>query len=184
MSKPVSDSSPMKNSTPPAAQNRRVHPGKTGRCPTCARQSLVAIWLAVAVSSADADGLAVLKCRQIPDAAKRFECYEAIPVTPTTVQATTALPTGATSVEKFGIEQKATQVTLAFIESSIKGRFLGWEPNEQILLTNGQVWQVTDDSKGALVATDPKVLVRRGALGAFYLEIDGTNRTPRVRRVK
>lgn len=68
--------------------------------------------------------------------------------------------------------------------STIPGRFLGWKRRETITLANGQVWQISDDSSGALVSTNPNVKVRRGALGAFYLEIDGTNRSPRVRRVQ
>ena len=31
---------------------------------------------------------------------------------------------------------------------------------------------------------DPKVRVRRGALGTFVLEIEGTNNAPKVRRVE
>jgi hypothetical protein len=46
------------------------------------------------------------------------------------------------------------------------------------------VWRIADDSKGALWVENPKVRVRRGALGAFYLEIEGTNRSPRVQRLQ
>jgi hypothetical protein len=43
--------------------------------------------------------------------------------------------------------------------------FEGWRPNERIRLANGQVWQIADDSSSLLQRRDPKVTVRRGALG-------------------
>ena len=73
---------------------------------------------------------------------------------------------------------------LAAIESHIPGVFEGWRPNERIRLANGQVWQIADDSKSLIQRQSPKVTVRRGALGAFYLDIEGDNSSPRVRRVQ
>ena len=35
-----------------------------------------------------------------------------------------------------------------------------------------------------LTLNDPKVRIRRGALGAFYLEFEKVNHSPRVRRVQ
>jgi hypothetical protein len=84
----------------------------------------------------------------------------------------------------FGLEEKrAATNQLATVESSINGRFEGWGPNSRITLANGQVWRVMDDSSAILYLDNPKVLVRRGLLGAFYLEINGTNRSPKVKRV-
>lgn len=135
------------------------------------------LWLAS--SAALADGAAILLCRQQVDAAQRFRCYESIAVPEA---GTAALP--PRSVELFGLEQQAAQGAVQFIESRISGRFLGWAPNDKIVLANGQIWQISDDSRGAVLASDAKVTVRRGALGAFYLDIEGTNRSPRVRRTK
>jgi hypothetical protein len=70
------------------------------------------------------------------------------------------------------------------IQSYIPGRFEGWGPNYRIRLANGQVWQVVDDSKGILQRQDPKVTVRRGLLGSFYLDFEGDNRSPRVKRIE
>jgi len=150
-----------------------------------AGQACTALILLLASGSAFANGAAILHCRQQVDAAQRFTCYESIvvPVGTTTAQVPpAALP--PPSADLFGLEQKATQAAVQSIESRIAGRFYGWEPNEKITLANGQVWQISDDSRGALVASDPKVTVRRGALGAFYLDIEGTNGSPKVRRAK
>lgn len=161
----------------------------------------MALTLLLASSAAFADGAAVLRCRQVGEPTQRFACYEAIavpgeaaatapkqqpqslslpvPVRPPS-QPAAALPAAA----QFGLDRRTSEQELQVIESRIQGRFNGWEPNDRIVLANDQVWQITDDSRGALVSTDPKVKVRRGALGAYYLEIEGTNRSPKVRRIK
>ena len=70
------------------------------------------------------------------------------------------------------------------VTSRIDGRFDGWGPKSLIRLANGQVWQVSDDSDAVLNLNNPQVTIRRGILGAFYLELDGTNRTARVKRLQ
>jgi len=154
-----------------------------------------------------AQDAAFLKCRAIKDSAARLACYDALPVPPAAsapaapAAATAAKPgtaaasastaqTGAPAAlpsepaAQFGLAQKDREKPLDAIESTIPGRFEGWGPRERFRLANGQVWQVADDSKGYHDITNPKVRVRRGALGAFYLEIEGTNRSPRVTRVQ
>jgi len=84
---------------------------------------------------------------------------------------------------QFGLQAKAGP-ELVTIQSYIPGRFEGWGPNYRIRLANGQVWQVVDDSKGVLQRQDPKVTVRRGLLGSFYLDFEGDNRSPRVKRIE
>lgn len=150
-----------------------------------ADQAFTALILLLASGSALADGATILRCRQLADTAQRFTCYESI-VVPVAVTAAQAPPDGLLppSEELFGREQKATQAAVQSIQSRIAGRFFGWSSNEKIALANGQVWQIADDSVGAMVAADPKVTVRRGALGSFYLDIEGTNRSPKVRRVE
>jgi hypothetical protein len=83
-----------------------------------------------------------------------------------------------------GLERRAPEAELAAIESHIPGRFDGWGPDSTIKFANGQVWQIADGSSGALWIENPKVRVRRGLLSAFYLEIEGTNRSPRVKRLQ
>jgi hypothetical protein len=46
------------------------------------------------------------------------------------------------------------------------------------------LWQVVDGSSGVLQAENQRVLVRRGALGTYFMEFDGLNRSPRVKRVQ
>jgi hypothetical protein len=154
--------------------------------------ALLALLSALAAADARADDAALKACRQVADAARRLACYDALPLaapaaTPAppaaAAPAAVAAP-AAPAAAQFGIEERSRPEPPAAIESHIVGRFEGWEPRDRIKLANGQVWQIADDSRGVLYKNDPKVRVRRGALGAFYLELEGTNRSPRVIRVE
>jgi hypothetical protein len=71
------------------------------------------------------------------------------------------------------------------IDSTIVGRFDGWGPNARIKLANGQVWRVVDGSEAVLAPMDnPKVRVERNFFGTMFLKIEGTNNSPKVRRVQ
>lgn len=145
-----------------------------------------------------ADDAGLRRCRALADAGARLACYDALPL-PAASATAAAAPTPAAAVapapaalaavrqtvEQFGLEQqRAVREQLDVVDSHIPGRFEGWGPKEQITLANGQVWQIVDDSRGVIYATDAKVRVRRGALGTFFLEFDGSNRSPKVRRVR
>ena len=148
---------------------------------------LSAAMLLLGATAAQADDAAFRRCRALGDAAQRLACYDALPLSAGPAAGTTSAA-GAPipprqAAEQFGIEHRGFDQRLEVIESSINGRFDGWGPKDRITLANGQVWQVIDDSRGAMDKTNPKVRVRRGALGAFFLEIEGTNRSPKVKRV-
>lgn len=162
--------------------------------------SSAAFFLLLCMSGAAlADDAALLRCRGIADASARLACYDALvlppvdgrageasqgklPVQPGSRALPPSLPQQAT--QQFGMEQRASKGTLETIESHIPGSFEGWKPKMKIVLANGQVWQISDDSARAHYIDNPKVTIRRGALGAFYLEIEGTNSSPRVKRLQ
>ena len=153
-----------------------------------------------------ADDAGILRCRNLSEAPARLACYDAlvVPATdakrgvskpavqPETRPSPAATPMSSPAVvaaapqkiEQFGLENRVNPDTLDAIESYIPGRFEGWEAKSNIKLANGQVWQVSDDSSRYLTLNDPKVRIRRGALGTFYLEFEKTNYSPRVRRVQ
>lgn len=136
--------------------------------------------LALLAGTAQADDASLLRCRALADARARLECYDAIAVAAT--PAAEAQP--REGVARFGLPAKAAELEPESIESTVLGDFDGWRPNERIRLANGQVWQITDDSRGAVSTKAAKVTVRRGALGAYFLDIEGVNRSPKVRRVQ
>jgi len=150
------------------------------------------LWiLLLASGSAAADDAAWLRCRAIADASSRLACYDAVVPHAGTARPTQADPRPGASAgepqrpaEQFGLETRSRGPALDEIESRIPGRFDGWGPKSVIKLANGQAWQVSDGSTGVYRLDNPKVKVTRGMLGAFFLEIEGINRSPKVRRLE
>lgn len=141
-----------------------------------------------------ADDAAILKCRALPDTGARLACYDAIPVGArpaaapaaghAAVAAAPAVP-ASTPEQRFGMEQARPAGTAPkSIESTIDGRFSGWGPNTRFKLANGQVWRIADGSSAEFApSTQQKVRIVRNLFGTMFLEIDGSNNSPKVRRV-
>lgn len=163
----------------------------------------------LASAPAGSDDAGLSRCRELADPRARLACYDALPLarTPSPAAPAPAAPaptarapaasappvapappptlTPEAREARFGIEQKAAaQEELPAIQTHIPGLFEGWRPNMRIQLANGQVWQIADDSSRIMERRDPKVIVRRALLGAFFLDFEGDNRSPRVRRVQ
>ena len=121
------------------------------------------------------DDAVVLRCRALPDPAARFACYEAMPVVV------------APPEQRFGgkrLEQKVDDEPQA-IRSTVRGHLDGWRYGTEIALANGQVWRVVDDDEAVLPdLADPPVRVERGALGAYYLQLETNHSAARVVRIK
>ena len=144
-----------------------------------------------------ADDAGLQRCRTIADSAQRLACYDALPIAPPAAARATPSPAAASGApapapasqsqspaSRFGFEQRTQPDEPPTLESHIPGKFEGWGPKSVITLANGQAWQVIDDSARFTNLQDPKVTVRRGMLGSFFLDITGVNPSPRVRRVQ
>jgi hypothetical protein len=156
-----------------------------------ARRATVLLVACVVGGSAHADLAAnIVKCRALKEAVERLACYDGI----ASPSPTAETPRTATEPERqevdprqsFGLAtpKPSRTVETEAIESSIAGAFDGWEPGTQIRLANGQIWQVSDGTRGVFSLRDPAVRVVRGTLGSYFIEIAGVTRTPRVRRIK
>ena len=161
------------------------------------RNAGLALALASATLAHAVDDAAFERCRGIRDASARLACYDGLPMglspaapqTPPIAPSRTPAPAPAAPAPQpaapFGMEQRAPAVELpATMESYIPGHFEGWGPNARIKLANGTVWQVVDDSRAYLSMDNPKVIIRRGMMGGFFLELENSNRSPRVRRLQ
>ncbi|MTV39296.1 hypothetical protein [Duganella radicis] len=157
-------------------------------------------------TAALADDAALLKCRQLEDGPVRLACYNAIVVNPAApavapaaaanaaapaaraavpAYTTVAAPTEAEMAAMFGREPEILKsARLQSIETSIAGPFDGWVRGQRIRLANGQVWKVVDDTEDVVELNNPKVTVKRGLLGAIFLDIEGAHRNPKVQRVQ
>ena len=150
--------------------------------------ALLVLSLLSVSGAALADDAAILTCRALADSQARLACYDRIPVgaQPATVAAASAAAPAATAEQRFGLEQvKRKKAEPESVESTIEGDFSGWDPGAQIRLANGQVWRVVDGSSAVLTPMkNPKVKVARSILGNLFLEIEGTNNSPGVRRIR
>lgn len=148
-------------------------------------------------SKAQAQGVeqGLRACRQITDAERRLSCYDAVQLSPATTTAvpstsgsTVALPQAASDpTASFGqerIQRKADAAEVKQIESRVRGKFSGWNQNSRLELDNGQVWRIAEDSSADYELQAPKVIVRRGLLGAYYIEVEGVPFQARVVRVR
>ncbi len=71
------------------------------------------------------------------------------------------------------------------VESTIPGAFQGFANGREFALANGQVWKQTDSASFAGArGQDVGVRIRPGALGIWWMQIDGSNRQVRVERVR
>lgn len=153
--------------------------------------TLIALSLAALPALAQ-DGLQ--RCRAIADATARLTCYDALAAAPKppavpVAAAVPAAPVAATKpapkpADNFGLPASKRPDEAQEVQSSVGPSFDGWGPNSRIRLDNGQVWQVTDGTSTSIPERARKVAVKRGALGSFYLDIEGLNTSPRVRRVE
>ncbi len=159
--------------------------------------------LLLAAGSAVADDAALLRCRALSDVAARVACYDAIPVAappavaasaPASAPVVTVVPAAAPAAAPAEPAWTALPAKAAAKaeparqpgagQTSIEGNFLGWVPNQRIRLANGQIWRVEDGSTEDTNLHNPKAVLRKGLLGAVYLDIEGAYRAPKVRRVQ
>jgi hypothetical protein len=140
------------------------------------RTTLLALPLLAAPGLALADDAALLACRNLADGAARLACYDAIRVD---------TRPAAAAAQSFGLEQKKAEEPARSIESSIVGDFSGWSPSTLFTLANGQVWKVVDGSSTDVAPVrNPPVKITRNIFGTMFLEIEGINASPKVRRVR
>lgn len=154
---------------------------------------LSALLLAAVPAAQAASDEALAACRAVKDAGARLACYDRLPIGsgPAARGAAPVAPAAAapgsppkSEASRFGLPATTGPAPIESIESRVDGHFEGWFPGTRIHLENGQVWQVTDGTSRFADLDRPKVTVKRGALGSFFLDIDGVNPAPRVRRVE
>lgn len=77
-----------------------------------------------------------------------------------------------------------TRIEFAAVESRLTGTFTGWDPRGVFALENGQRWR---EANGTTYVSPPlsapKVRITPGALGTFWMEIEGVRLRVKVARV-
>lgn len=70
------------------------------------------------------------------------------------------------------------------IQSTIAGEFTGFGKGRRFILANGQEWEQTESTSLSTRKQNPAVTIKPGLAGVWYLKVEGSNTTPKVRRVK
>lgn len=160
---------------------------------------LAFLLLAVLGAPALAQPTGLQRCPSIADPAERLACYDAA-MPPTSAAARPLPPQGAAvardastagpadrraaGVAGFGLTERRDDNEIQSIESTTAPGFVQWGPNSRIRLENGQVWQVVDGSRGALLNAPAKVTITKGVWGAYFMTFGEKNWSPKVRRVE
>ena len=81
-----------------------------------------------------------------------------------------AMPAPGAPLPKKGLLKPTTQAETLAVESSIPGKFRGWEPRQVFTLANGQRWQVANtESYYTPVIENPKVQIVPAAIAGYWL---------------
>lgn len=154
--------------------------------------------MASPVQAADLPSTGLQSCRALTEAKARLSCYDALadqaaqqPQAPAAKPAALAAGVAAAATataaapvaDTFGLTSRPKNEP-DVISGQIDGLFEGWGPNQIIYLSNGQAWQVVDGSRAVVYLKSPKVEIRKAAMGSFMLELEGSNETARVKRLR
>jgi len=163
-------------------------------------------WLGLALPASAAGVLSELAaCAQTKDSLARLVCYDKLAeqslgnkaivatkkqsvtkaaATPAMVKAPVA-KRAPSEEESFGGEHLKSAddqvmeiaVTVTSVKKTLRDLL-------KLTFDNGQIWQQTDSGAAPRISTGDKVVIKRGALGSFYLKKADSNRTVRVKRIK
>ena len=87
---------------------------------------------------------------------------------------------------RFGIEQVERKAESPdVLESRLVGDYEGWFGDTRFELENGQVWRQVQSGRARYRGPpNPKVWIRKRAFGSYRLQVEGSNKTVRVERVR
>lgn len=149
------------------------------------RPSLVALGSLALLGAAPETTLE--SCASIATDGERLACYDRLagrapgdaPPAPAT-----PIPAAAPAAAEFGKPRTATPEPER-LEARIRGSFRSWEPGALIPLDNGQVWKVSAGERGyyPAIPDDAEIVITRGLLGSYWLEVKAVGRRIKVRRV-
>ncbi len=168
----------------------------------------------VAVAAGSIDDRDLVRCARIAEAEARLECFEALaaqaqkklaaeaaaaasrdpraePTSTTAPPAKTLDPSPAnagerdTQQDEFGFASRRVAVDESQpLRVRHVGEFRGWSGNTLFKLENGQLWQQTSPGRLFKVAQQPLITIERGALGSYWLSVEGANSRVRVTRIE
>ncbi len=147
----------------------------------------LALLISAGLASAQTPDAELARCASLAEPAARLACLD--PLVAAAVARLQPAAQAKAQEQAFGVAappaaKRAAPPVPDSLDSEIEGYVDGWRPNTHFKLKNGQVWRVSDGSSGDLGLRNPKVRVKRNFLGTYFLEFEGRNDAPKVRRVE
>lgn len=130
-----------------------------------------------------ADDSAMRACRTLTETGARLACYDRIALSAPPQPAPTPQQTFGLAPAPMAVQAPVQQIDS--IESTIVGNFDGWGPSTRFKLANGQTWRVVDGSEAVLPrSSSQKVKITRNFIGTIFMQVEGSNQSPKVKRVE
>ena len=114
---------------------------------------------------------------------KHPEARVAVP-RPVTVTSIDTTPEERFGSENIPVKEEDKPEIPDSIQSRILGTFTGWSGDTVFTLENGQVWEQISKDYFKVNLTDPKVEIRKGFFGTYFLKVEGYGSRCKIKRVK
>ncbi|MRX27172.1 hypothetical protein [Kangiella sp. HZ709] len=127
----------------------------------------------------------VQECMDVKDNAKRLACYDSF-----FKKQSLTLPTENTkkapqkTESLFGLEQQIAARQPNQLNFKLQGKFKRWKKGMKLNTAEGQIWLIKGRHNIYYPIEDPKIIIRKGSLGSYLMNIEGLNTTFKVKRVK
>ncbi|WP_018624527.1 hypothetical protein [Kangiella aquimarina] len=87
-------------------------------------------------------------------------------------------------VEEFGKERMREEGKLDSLTATAIGSFHEWKDGLKIKLDNGQVWEIIDSRTGFYKIQNPTVIIDKGFMNSYRMQVKGRNQRYSVIRIK
>ncbi|MBD3666860.1 MAG: hypothetical protein HUJ16_02800, partial [Kangiella sp.] len=87
-------------------------------------------------------------------------------------------------IEEFGKERLREEGKLDSLTATAIGSFHEWKNGLEIELDNGQVWEIVDSRKGYYKIQNPTVIIEKGFMNSYRMQVKGRNQRYSVTRIK
>jgi hypothetical protein len=140
-----------------------------------ARRPLLALALLCGSAVAGADDAELARCAAMNDPGPRLACYDAL------AGRAPDAPTAAT----FGLPPPPPPPEAESVEARLVDAPRSWGRGTVLKLDNGQTWKIIGEEKGYYpdIPAGAEVVIAKGLLGAYWVEVRALNRRFKVKRI-
>lgn len=82
------------------------------------------------------------------------------------------------------LDERSRSIQPDLIRSRIDGTFKGWRGKTRFRLENGEIWQQRQSSTYITTLESPEVVIRKGRMNFYTMEVPATGRKVHVKRIR